>query len=246
LLRDSLVNLILNAAEAMPEGGRVTVRARREQDTVVVEVEDTGAGMSEEVRQRCREPFFTTKGESSSGLGLTIVQWAAQRHKGDMGIQSAPGKGTKVTLRIPFRESGMTEEVEAAFEPVVSGSLKLLVADDDLKARKFLNRYLTRVGHGVDSVASGEEALEMLEKGEYDLVITDLAMPGLSGVELAARAKKKHPDLPILLLTGFAEMAEGFNEQMSGFAAVLSKPIRPGELDRAISSACGGKGGAAG
>ncbi|MEP6936696.1 MAG: response regulator, partial [Chthoniobacterales bacterium] len=187
-LREALTNLIFNAVDAMPEGGVITLRTRREAEKVVLEASDTGTGMSEEVRVRCLEPFFSTKAERGTGLGLSMVFGIIQRHEGTMEIESEEGKGTTFRISLPSRVR--TFEADAREVSAPGRPLRILVVDDEQIARDVVLRYLLADGHHVVLAESGPEALRQLETNSFDLLLTDQAMPGMSGVQLVKRIRE--------------------------------------------------------
>ena len=239
-LREALTNLIFNAVDAMPDGGAVTLRTRAEADGVRLEVNDTGVGMPDPVRRRCLEPFFTTKGERGTGLGLAMVYGTIERHGGTLEIESEPGAGT--TFRICLPKHIAASQLDEPAEQHAVDPLQILVVDDQPVLCEILAAYLTDDAHTVVTAGNGEEALEKLCAGAFDLVITDHVMPGISGRELAAAVKDHSPETVVFLLTGFADPDGQLDH---GFAAdsavdhVLAKPLSQIELRKAITRASG-------
>ena len=233
-LREMLANLIFNAVDAMPDGGTVTLRTRVEGERVVLEVSDTGTGMTEEVRQRCLEPFFTTKGEYGTGLGLAMVYGILRRHEGTIDIQSALGRGTTFVIRLPALTGQKTEKRgEKALPP--ARPLRVLAVDDEPRVLGVLKEYLTGDGHAVETASSGREGIEKFRADRFDLVVTNRAMPGLSGDRLAGLVKKAAPDTPVILLTGFSEFMDAAGEHPEGVDLVLSKPLTLAALREAVA-----------
>jgi signal transduction histidine kinase len=232
-LHELLTNLIINAVDAMPEGGTISVKARGEDKRVAVEVSDTGTGMPEDIRKRCLEPFFSTKGERGTGMGLAMCYGIVQRHGGKLDIESVSGQGTTVRFTLPV---ALEEAASETQQPRVVSAVELnvLVADDEVWVQKVLSKCLERDGHGCVVVATGEECLAQLASQPFDLVITDRAMPQMSGDEVARRVKETHPDLPVIMLTGFGDIMNYADELPEGVDLVLSKPVTPEELREAI------------
>ena len=233
-LREVLTNLIFNAIDAMPDGGEITIAASQEGSCARIEVSDTGVGMSEETRQRCLEPFYTTKGERGSGLGLSVSYGIIRRHDGSIRIESAPGRGTTFILRLPVLDEEaavVTREESEATHP-----LRVLVVDDYPAIREIVGAYLAEDRHVVETAASGSEALEKFAEGRFDLVITDRAMPDMNGEELAAAIKDISPREPVILLTGFADLIHDTGEYSKDVDLVVSKPARLDDLRRAITT----------
>jgi signal transduction histidine kinase len=234
-LREVLMNLVLNALDAMPNGGCLTVRTWAEDGWVYGSVGDTGSGMSAATRQRALEPFFTTKGPKGVGLGLSVTLGVVQRHRGEMDIESTEGRGTVVTLRIP--RPGVTPPPDTApLAPSPVAPLKILVVDDEPSVLEALAETLTEDGHAVLSAAGGREALGLLDGGaRVDVVITDLGMPGMTGWELARALRTRQPGLPVGLITGWTSAAAQSAEEASHVAFVIAKPYTLGALRTALA-----------
>jgi len=223
-LREALTNLIFNAVDAMPQGGTITVRTRLDNSRVILEVADTGTGMSEDVRTRCLEPFFTTKGERGTGLGLSMVYGIFQRHQGTIDIQSTLGTGTTFILSLPIGVEPQTPK-EADSAPCVLRPLRVLLVDDEELVRRILNEFLLGDKHNVVTAANGREALDKFQHAEFDVVILDRAMPDMNGDQVAVAIKQLKPRTPIILLTGFGSMMQAAGEQPPGVDLVVGKPV---------------------
>jgi CheY-like chemotaxis protein len=231
-LREVVTNLVFNAVDAMPEGGTITVRTRTDADGVIMEFADTGTGMPDHVREQCLEPFFTTKGKQGTGLGLPMVAGIVKRHGGEMEIDSVAGVGTTIRIRLPFMEEGSA--APTVIEPPAPQPMKILLVDDDVAMRDLISTMLIRDGHEVHSARGGLDALEHLQKGEhFDVMLTDLAMPGMSGTQLAEHARHFHPRQQTILLTGFPMKGD---EPLPGIHRVLQKPATANALRTALSS----------
>ena len=223
-LREALTNLIFNAVDAMPRGGTITLRTRFDNSRIILEVADTGTGMTEEVRNRCLEPFFTTKGERGTGLGLSMVYGILQRHQGTIDIQSKPGQGTTFILSLPIAvETQPPAKTDSA--PSVLRPLRVLLVDDEDLVRRILNEFLLGDKHIVETAASGREALDKFQHAEFDVVILDRAMPDMSGDQVAVAIKQLKPETPVILLTGFGSMMQAAGEQPPGVDLVVGKPV---------------------
>jgi signal transduction histidine kinase/ActR/RegA family two-component response regulator/uncharacterized membrane protein affecting hemolysin expression len=243
-LRDALTNLIFNAVDAMPDGGTLTLRTRAVAATedgwprVEIEVSDTGIGMNEETRRRCLEPFFTTKGERGTGLGLAMVYGAIQRHSAELGIDSEPGRGS--TFRLSFAASG--DDVPAAVTPLprqIPSRQRVLVVDDDPVLIKSLCDILDGDGHYVSAVGGGQAGIDAFGTAvragnPFTLVITDLGMPHVDGRRVAAAVKALSPLTPVLMLTGWGQRLLAENDVPPHVDVLLSKPPRVAELRAAI------------
>ncbi len=227
-LREMLTNLVLNAIDAMPDGGELCIHTDQlPSGRVVVEVSDTGCGMTQEVRRHCLEPFYSTKGERGTGLGLAMVYGTVQRHGGGIDISSVPGHGTTVSIYLPenadakvVADAPLMEAAQEKFE-----SLRVLVAEDDPAIRELLCDQLTADGHEVTLASDGMEALERYRPGVHDVVITDGAMPRMSGSELARRLKTRPHPPRVVLLSGFGETMNFKDEQTNSIDLVLRKPL---------------------
>ena len=247
-IRDALTNLVLNAVDAMPEGGTLSLRSGRRSgadggcpaagppEAAYVEVGDTGIGMSEEIRMRCMEPFFTTKGERGTGLGLAMVYGMTQRHGAILEIDSAPGHGTTMRLVFPAVRAANTTGRPAEHGPLEP--VRLLVVDDDPLLLNSLRDALEGDGHLIYTAEGGQAGIEEFaaaqRRGEpYAAVITDLGMPHVDGRAVAARVKSLAPTTPVILLTGWGHRLR--TEPMpEHFDRVLSKPPRLAELREAL------------
>ena len=234
-LREALMNLMLNAVDAMPEGGTLAIRSRLDGDYVVLAVSDTGIGMTEEVRQRCLDPFFTTKGADGTGMGLAMVYGIVQRHEGTMEVESEVGKGTTFTIRLPNRAQSLDNrnDSNAGAKPV--RTLHVLVVDDEPMVRQLIAEYLSGDGHTVETASDGNQALDKFRKGNFDLVLTDRAMPEMSGDHLADAVKAASPGTPVIMLTGFGDIMMARDEKPPSVDLIVAKPVTVGNLREAVA-----------
>ncbi|MEZ5277731.1 MAG: PAS domain S-box protein [Opitutaceae bacterium] len=223
-LRQAITNLILNSVDAMPSDGRITVVCRERDDWVTLEVEDTGSGMDEETRRQCLEPFFTTKGQAGTGLGLAIVFGIVQRHRGRMEVDSAPGRGTRISLELPVCRQLHIQSKDTQNQ-AKADAMDILLIDDESLLLEAVSEHLMNMGHRASCHVDPSKALECLYKEDFDLVITDRAMPGMTGDQLARAVKEFRPDLPVVLLTGFGDIILQTGEQPENIDLVLSKPV---------------------
>jgi CheY-like chemotaxis protein len=230
-LREATTNLIFNAVDAMPQGGTITLRSRRDGNDVVFEIADTGTGMSEEVRSRCLEPFFSTKGDKGTGLGLSMVFGIIKRHNGIFDIESVPGHGTTMRIRLPNETT--TSNGAAEETATLDRSVRVLVVDDDAVPRDVVTKYLTADGHQVATASSGAEAMVKLMEENFDLLLTDHAMAGMSGVQLANALRRMGGDQPIILMTASTD-ANFQPEESARVSIVLRKPIPQTRLRQAL------------
>jgi PAS domain S-box-containing protein len=249
----AILNLALNARDAMPQGGTLTIATRNlnraseltpaeigDRDCISITVRDTGTGMTEEVARAAIEPFFTTKETGKgSGLGLSQVYGVLQQSNGTMKIESQPGVGTAVHLYLPRASAtgDALDEVRDLHRPEAPDA-RILVIDDDPDVRQVTTEMLRQIGYEVVGAESGQAALSRLDRGEaYDLLLVDIAMPGLNGLETVQRARLKSPDLRVLYATGYADAAGG--EYRTGDDPRIKKPFHLAELTAAVASAIG-------
>lgn len=240
-LRDVLMNLIFNAVDAMPHGGtlRIATRAGAGRSPVLVTVADTGAGMTEEVRRRCLEPFFTTKGERGTGLGLAMAYGIIQRHRGAFDITSQPGEGTTFQIRLPARTSrSSATHSTSATRP--SRPLRILVVDDEPPMRLVMSECLAAEGHAVETASNGRQGLQRFQGGRFDVVVTDRAMPEMNGLELAAAIKETAVGRPVvIMLSGFGDELDTAGGLPPGVDLVVSKPVTLEKLRDMLATAAG-------
>jgi signal transduction histidine kinase/ActR/RegA family two-component response regulator len=228
-LREVLTNLAFNAVDAMPGGGTLTLRTWSAGRWVYLAVGDTGVGIPESVRNRLFEPFFTTKGERGNGLGLSVVFGIVERHGGEITVDSEPGRGSTFTVRLPAAPAGATPARPSAAglapRAATAAGLRVLVVDDEASIRSFLDAALTRLGHRPALVADVPAALELFGRERFDLVLTDLGLPGASGEELARELRRRSPATPVVLLTGWADQLRAEGGSLEGVSRVLAKPV---------------------
>jgi two-component system cell cycle sensor histidine kinase/response regulator CckA len=234
-LREALTNLIHNAVQAMPTGGSLQLITAREEEWVALYVSDTGVGMTDAVRAQVFEPFYTTKGEAGSGLGLFVTYGLVTQMGGQISVHSTPGRGATFHLRFPAAQGAVPEPVPVA--PALPAGLRVLVVDDEPMIRDVIGSFLRVADVAVREVANGEAALAALNQEAFNLVITDLSMPEMSGMDLAREIRVSHPQIRILLLTGWAEAGEMVNESQSLVDGILTKPVSRATLFQQVTSA---------
>jgi len=235
-LREALINLVLNAVDAMPKGGAICLSAECAAETVTLRISDTGVGMPDDVRKRCFEPFFTTKGKRGSGLGLAMVYGIVTRHGGQITVESELDKGTTFTIRLPLAHQEAATPPQKPDIPVGGPApvLKVLVVDDEEWARVLIKRFVSLKGHTVLTAASGQEALEIFRREPVDLVITDRAIPDMGGDPIAAEIKRLSPATPVVMLTGFGDIMEARREKPAGVDYLIGKPLTPDQHQEAV------------
>jgi PAS domain S-box-containing protein len=238
-LTEMMTNLLLNAIDAMPNGGRLTLTTRTDQQRgwVVLTVADTGIGMSEAVRRRIFEPFFSTKGEAGSGLGLAMVYSIVRRHGGEIRVDSEPGQGTTFTITLPA--AGETVAEQAAPEQELPRRLaRVLIVDDDPQVLSTLAELMSTLGHTVTPAKSGAVALDLYARGRFDVVLSNVGMVGMNGWELVTRLREVDRSVPVVFITGWGLREDDHAKLVAlKIHRCLFKPIRPTELDAAIQAA---------
>jgi signal transduction histidine kinase/ActR/RegA family two-component response regulator len=237
-VREALTNLVFNAVDAMPEGGTLTLRTISISGQVRVEIADTGAGMDEETRRRCLEPFFTTKGDRGTGLGLAMVYGIVRRHNADLEIESRIGEGTTIRLVFPAAVAGGVAQASAASAPPTRR--RILVVDDDPLLIKSLREALEDDGHTVVTASSGQEGIDIFRAAQaphqkFGVVITDLGMPYIDGRKVAAAVKAASPLTPVILLTGWGQRLVIEGEVPPHVDCVLNKPPKLRDLREALN-----------
>jgi PAS domain S-box-containing protein len=239
-IREALTNILFNAFDAMPDGGRVTLRTGVEGDRVFCSIEDTGIGMSEDVRQRIFDPFFTTKGERGTGLGLSVVYGIVTRHTGELDVRSRLGAGTTFVIRFPVAgEAAVEQPVRRPRQSHARARGRILVIDDERDVADILGDVLTRDGHQVAVCSDGAAGLARFEREEFDLVITDLGMPGMSGWEVARLVKLARPGVPVVMITGWGDRIDPAEAVSRGVDVLISKPFKRDQIREVVNAALG-------
>lgn len=255
-LREALTNVVLNAVDALPRGGAIQVitRALRlakgadaesRPSHVVIEVRDDGIGMDEKTRQRCLEPFFSTKRQrGGSGLGLAMVYGTVERHEGSIEIQSEPDKGTTVRLVFPLRQPPRTNQISVRGGTETTEPLRILCIDDEPLLRDLLKEILEFEHHEVQTADGGRAGLDAFEAARtrnkpFDAVITDLGMPDVNGRQVAEQIKAASPGTAVIMLTGWGAMLQEKGQEASLVDAILSKPPRANELVETLTRLAG-------
>jgi PAS domain S-box-containing protein len=223
-LREVFVNMIVNAVDAMPRGGKLSITCRRNDDRLQLQFSDSGMGMPDDVRQKIFEPFFSTKGAHGTGLGLSVSYSIIERHEGSISVDSQPGTGTVFTIDLPAAIP------EASFEDVAlpangTASLRILVVDDEAPVRETLAEMLVAMNHQVELAGSGQEAVEKLRANAFDFVFTDLAMPEMDGWETARAVRQIWRNIRIVLVTGYGPTTVAPTGEENLVDAIIGKPF---------------------
>ncbi|MBU1374341.1 MAG: response regulator [Alphaproteobacteria bacterium] len=235
----AVLNLVVNARDAMPDGGRIELRTRADAEAVTVEVRDTGKGMAPEVLARATEPFFTTKSHQGSGLGLAQVAAFARQCGGRCEIESAVSQGTTVRITLPRAEPPVADAPASPTRTaavMTARSLSVVVIDDDDQVRQILCDGLGAEGFSVRGAANGPSGLAMVDASPPDAVVLDYAMPGMTGAEVAHRMRVRHPHLPIVFCSGYADSLA--LDAITG-AVVLRKPVTIDDLSSTVRRSVG-------
>lgn len=242
-VREALTNLILNAIDALPKGGSITVRTRGEELAgknghasafAVLEVSDTGIGMDEQTQKRCLEPFFSTKGKRGTGLGLAMVYGVVERHQGKIEIESKPGEGTTMRILFAVRKLNTSQPNKTPESDEPPPPLRILCIDDEPALRTLVQEILVNDGHKIEMADGGQAGIKAFEaamerKDPFDVVITDLGMPMVDG-HAVARAVKSQSATPVIMLTGWGAFFKGDGDVPTEVDGILSKPPRLREI----------------
>jgi PAS domain S-box-containing protein len=233
-LREAFINLVFNAVDALPAGGQVALTASRNGAEIGVRVTDSGVGMPPDVQTRIFEPFYTTKGERGSGLGLAMVLSIVEQHGGRVAVRSAPDQGTTIQVTLP---AGLPAAPRPAPRPACTPRpLRVLAVDDDAVLAEMVRVMLAPLGARVATATSGQEALTWLEREPFDLVITDVGMPGMTGWELTAAVRARWPAVRRVLATGWGAAIDPAVARAQGIETVIAKPYRRAELVQLLAA----------
>jgi two-component system, cell cycle sensor histidine kinase and response regulator CckA len=233
-LEQALLNLAVNARDAMPDGGRITIGTEMRDDGVVLRVSDTGAGMDEATRERIFEPFFTTKADrGGTGLGLPMVYATVTESGGSIEVESEVGRGTTFTMVIPHAPGSGPVPTASPLTRTAGG--RILLVEDDPLVRTVSAELLARAGYDVDDVPGGEEALNRIDGGlAYDLVVTDFMMPRMTGLQLVSELRRREIDVPVIYTSGYAD--QGMLPEDGRRARFVAKPFSGREVTAAIDA----------
>ena len=236
-LREVLVNIINNALDAMPRGGSLSFHTWKKENSVFVSVSDTGMGMKKNVRKNIFDPFFTTKVGTGTGLGMSMAYGIITRHGGKIGVESEEGNGSTFTIRLPMSKKTVSPEATSGFkQEIKSEGLRILIVDDEQKICDLLSEYFTEDGHNVESVNSGALAIKLLETRNFDLVLSDLVMPEVSGSDIIKTVKTLNKKPKVGIITGWDDVYGTMGKVSLEADFVLKKPINFSELTRCINN----------
>ncbi len=240
-LRETLVNILINAIEAMPNGGKLSVSSKQKDNFAVISLSDTGVGMTEDVRRSVFVPFFTTKGAHGLGMGLSIAYSTITRHGGELTVSSRPQEGSTFNIRIPVTKRNKLEAVKIGAQTINHGGATILVTDDDKGCRNLLYEILAEYGYKVDTATSGKECLSLAKRRRYDLALVDLGMPDISGLELATQIKEFNSKTKVILITGWGVQLNLTESKMGAISAVIAKPFRSEDVLANVGQLLGSK-----
>jgi CheY-like chemotaxis protein len=235
-LREVFTNLLNNALDAMPDGGRCTFRLACRDGSARVEVADTGRGMTTDERARIFEPFFTTKGPKGSGLGLSVSWGIVSALGGTITVDSEPGAGSVLTVELPIPDA-LPEDPVVPVTPAPAKTARVLVIDDDETVRQVLADMLEEMGHRPAQAVDGFDGLAQCRSARFDLVITDLSMPGMSGWDVAEVLGRDHPDVAVGMVTGWGEQVDSQQAARHHLRFVLAKPFSLEDIEHAVAGA---------
>jgi GAF domain-containing protein/ActR/RegA family two-component response regulator len=234
-LREAMTNLILNALDAMPGGGALTIATGATGDEVEITVTDTGTGMPEAVRERIFDPFFTTKGPQGTGLGLSMTYGIVSRHGGRITVDSAEGRGSVFRLVLPAAVTPAVPPPPPARAAEPAPALRCLVVDDEPMVGEVMGDVLESMGHVAVVLTDGAAAIARFEAEPFDAVFTDLAMPGVSGWQVVQAVKRRAPDVPVFVVTGFGTELAPDERAMHGVEAIFAKPLKIDDIMDAVA-----------
>jgi len=235
-LREALINIMFNAIDAMPDGGKLCLKTYDSDNDVCISVSDTGIGIEPEIIDSIFEPFFTNKGVGHPGLGLSVTYGIISRHEGKISVSSTQHTGSTIVIKLPIYIEKKQEQ-KAVVTPSESRKANVLVIDDEETIRDLLANILRRFKHSVNQAPDGMTGIEMFRSEKYDIVFTDLGMPEISGWEVAQRIKTINPNVTIILITGWGvELAENELKERK-IDAVVAKPFQINQILEVVSEA---------
>jgi GAF domain-containing protein/ActR/RegA family two-component response regulator len=234
-LREAMTNLILNAVDAMPDGGVLTLSSAVVDGQVEVAVSDTGVGIPEDLREKIFDPFFTTKGPQGTGLGLSMTYGILSRHGASIVVHSEKGRGSTFRLRFPPTDTAEARRPVLAPSFPAAGVLRCLVVDDEETVGEVIGDVLETVGHKAVVLTDGATAIARFRAEPFDVVFTDLAMPGVSGWQVARAVKEAAPEVPVFVVTGFGVELSPEERRAHGVEAIFSKPLKIEDIVEALA-----------
>ena len=236
-LREVFINLISNALNAMPDGGILTFSTWSSDDTVFISVSDTGTGMTEDVKKKVFDPFFTTRRPEGTGLGMSTSYSIIEEHGGNINVESEVGKGTTFILSIPHdRETVQRTVLSESSQEIKAQGIRVLVVDDNEDMRSVLDQSLSRIGYNVKTVENGIDALEVSKKESFDIVLCDLVMPDIYGYDVVKALNELEKSPKIGIITGWGEELNPLEKEGLKIDFIVKKPFKISELTKQISN----------
>ena len=229
-LREVLTNLISNALDAMPQGGRIKIKTFKEGNWICLRVEDTGTGMHTNILERIFDPFYTTKGPRATGLGMSVSYGIITRHRGTISVESQEGKGTTFAVKIPIKKVEEIKEGEVQSLQEKGRKSNILIIEDEEDVRILLSDILTSNGHKVTVASDGKEGIKIFKKGNFDMIFTDLGMPGMSGWEVASSIKRLDSEVIVAIITGWDIQLHRDELKNNGVDLFVNKPFRVDQI----------------
>jgi CheY-like chemotaxis protein len=237
-LREVFINIINNALDSMHDGGRISFRTWTDNNTVLASISDTGVGMTEDVRKRLFDPFFTTKRAEGSGLGMSLVYGIVTEHGGKIDVKSEEGKGTTLILSIPIMRGTTQQAVSPKLSQEIKvKKLRILVVDDEQDICMILDKFFSEDGHIVKTVNRGAEAIKLLKTEVFDLILSDLIMPEVSGYDVTKAVKALEKKPKVGLITGWGDTIKAKDKESLKVDFIVKKPFDFSELSRSINNA---------
>jgi CheY-like chemotaxis protein len=237
-LREVFTNIVINALDAMPDGGRLSLRSHIEGERARLTFSDTGIGMTEDVISRIFEPFFSTKGHAGTGLGLAVSYGIIERHSGTIEVSSTPGAGTTFNIFLPLTTAGVAP-AHVPQPQIRLSKVRILVVDDEEMVRQTLVDILDSLGYEVVGAEGGSAGLKHLNERAADIVMTDLSMPEMDGWTFARHIKAGHPDTPVVLVTGYGASIDLNGERAGLIDEVICKPYDFNEIAQIVERLAG-------
>lgn len=231
-LVEAFSNILLNAVDALPNGGCIKIETFMDVNKAVVKLSDNGVGMEDDVLNRMFFPFFTTKGRQGTGMGLAVVYGIVARHKGEIDVTSKPGQGTTFALSFGAISKAPARAVPEEVEREVTANV--LVIDDDENIRQVMGDMLEFLGHKAALASSGEEGIDLFKQTQFDIVVTDLGMPGISGWEVSRLCKSLKPEVPVVMISGWGHQIDEDMVKQGQLDGILAKPFEMNKIKSVI------------
>ena len=234
-LREAVINMIFNSVDAMPQGGKIHIATYTKDESIYLELSDSGIGMDEEAKSRIFDPFFTTKGVGNSGLGMSILYGTIKKHNGSIDIKTTPGKGTMFTIALPKGKEKTEKSGVESSHAISTEKVNILIIDDEPQLGAVISEMLSLQGHQTSVFDSGKGGIEAFKKGGYEVLITDLGMPDVSGWEVIDTARQIAPGVISGIITGW-DISEA-EAKRKGADFLINKPFDSNQIVQAVANA---------